>query len=103
MLPPELELLRARKVLGWPKRCKLAHAFLWEHSARKGCSWPNFWDNLAAFSLGPPDGCDDGGGVDVAAFILDEYLGPSLGNAKVNAIAFLHQLCKPVCYAVIGA
>jgi hypothetical protein len=42
MLPPELELLRARKVLGWPKRCKLAHAFLWEHSARKGCSWPNF-------------------------------------------------------------
>jgi hypothetical protein len=22
----------ARKVLGWPKRCKLAHAFLWEYS-----------------------------------------------------------------------
>jgi len=24
--------LRARKVLGWPKRRKLAHAFLWEYS-----------------------------------------------------------------------
>jgi hypothetical protein len=23
---------RARKALGWPKICKLAHAFLWEHS-----------------------------------------------------------------------
>jgi hypothetical protein len=22
----------ARKVLGWPDRCKLAHAFLWEYS-----------------------------------------------------------------------
>jgi hypothetical protein len=22
----------ARKVLGWPKRCTLAHAFLWEYS-----------------------------------------------------------------------
>jgi hypothetical protein len=21
----------ARKVSGWPKRCRLAHAFLWEH------------------------------------------------------------------------
>ena len=25
-------LTRARKALGWPKRCKLAHAFLWEYS-----------------------------------------------------------------------
>jgi hypothetical protein len=58
---------------------------------------------LAAFSLGPPDGCDDGGGIDVAAFILDERLEPSLGNTKVNAITLPHQLCKPVCYAVIGA
>jgi hypothetical protein len=23
---------RARKVLDWPKRCQLAHAFLWEYS-----------------------------------------------------------------------
>ena len=23
---------KARKVLVWPKRCKLAHAFLWEYS-----------------------------------------------------------------------
>ena len=23
---------RARKVLDWPKRCKLAHAFMWEYS-----------------------------------------------------------------------
>jgi hypothetical protein len=23
--------LAARNVLGWPKRCKLAHAFLWEY------------------------------------------------------------------------
>jgi hypothetical protein len=27
--------LHARKVLGWPKRCKLAHAFLWEHSYKR--------------------------------------------------------------------
>ena len=25
----------ARKLLGWPKRCKLAHAFLWEHSYKR--------------------------------------------------------------------
>jgi hypothetical protein len=25
----------ARKVLGWPKRCKLAHAFLWEYSYKR--------------------------------------------------------------------
>ena len=25
----------ARKVLGWPKRCKLARAFLWEHRYRR--------------------------------------------------------------------
>jgi hypothetical protein len=23
---------RARKVLGWPKRCKLVHAFMWSYS-----------------------------------------------------------------------
>jgi hypothetical protein len=28
-------LLRARKLLGWPKRCRLAHAFLWEHSYKR--------------------------------------------------------------------
>ena len=27
--------LRARTVLGWPKRCKLAHAFLWKYSYKK--------------------------------------------------------------------
>ena len=25
----------ARKLLGWPKRCKLAHAILWEHSYKR--------------------------------------------------------------------
>jgi hypothetical protein len=25
----------AREVSGWPKRCKLAHAFLWEHSYKR--------------------------------------------------------------------
>jgi hypothetical protein len=25
----------ARKVSGWPKRCKLAHAFLWEYSCER--------------------------------------------------------------------
>ena len=24
----------ARKVLGWPRRCKLAHEFLWEYSCK---------------------------------------------------------------------
>jgi hypothetical protein len=27
--------LRARRVLGWLRRCKLAHAFLWEYSYEK--------------------------------------------------------------------
>ena len=31
----KVAILRARKVLGWPKRCKLAHAFLWEHSYKR--------------------------------------------------------------------
>jgi hypothetical protein len=26
---------QARKVLGWPRRCKLAHAFLWEYSYKR--------------------------------------------------------------------
>ena len=26
---------RARKVLGWPKRCALVHAFLWEYSYKR--------------------------------------------------------------------
>jgi hypothetical protein len=25
----------ARKMLGWPKRCKLAHAFLWADSGKR--------------------------------------------------------------------
>ena len=25
----------ASKVLGWPKRCKMAHALLWEHSDKR--------------------------------------------------------------------
>jgi hypothetical protein len=25
----------ARKVLGWPRKCKLAHAFLWEYSYKR--------------------------------------------------------------------
>ena len=28
-------VLAARKVSGWPKRCELAHAFLWEHSYKR--------------------------------------------------------------------
>jgi hypothetical protein len=27
-----VQLTEARQVLGWPKRCKLARAFLWEYS-----------------------------------------------------------------------
>jgi hypothetical protein len=27
-----VKITGARKVLGWPKRCKLAHVFLWEYS-----------------------------------------------------------------------
>jgi hypothetical protein len=25
----------ARKVLGWPKRCKLVHAFMWEYGYKR--------------------------------------------------------------------
>jgi hypothetical protein len=32
LLADALSSAEARKVLCWPKRCKLAHAFLWEHS-----------------------------------------------------------------------
>ena len=34
-LAVDREVLAARKVLGWPKRCKLAHAFLWECSGNR--------------------------------------------------------------------
>jgi hypothetical protein len=33
--PARSTLERERMVLGWPKRCKLAHAFLWEYSYKK--------------------------------------------------------------------
>jgi hypothetical protein len=29
------KIYRARKVLDWPKRCKLAHAFLWEYKSNR--------------------------------------------------------------------
>jgi hypothetical protein len=35
-------------VLGWPKRCQLAHAFPWEYSDINGISRPNFWGQLGA-------------------------------------------------------
>ena len=35
MLQHVLACLAARKVLGWPKRCKLAHEFLWECSCER--------------------------------------------------------------------
>jgi hypothetical protein len=38
-------------VLGWPERCKLTHAFLWEYGYERLNGWPNFWANLASFSL----------------------------------------------------
>jgi hypothetical protein len=30
-----VRLLKARKALGWTKRCELARAFLWEHSYKR--------------------------------------------------------------------
>ena len=30
-----LPLLQATQVFGWPNRCKLAHAFLWEYSYKR--------------------------------------------------------------------
>ena len=42
---------RARKVSGWPKRCKLGRAFQWEYRGIKSCNWPNFWANLALSHL----------------------------------------------------
>ena len=30
-----LHCVQARKLLGWPKRCKLAHEFLWEYSCKR--------------------------------------------------------------------
>ena len=35
MRPPPRASLEREKVLGWPRRCGLAHAFLWEHSCKK--------------------------------------------------------------------
>jgi hypothetical protein len=34
-VPGRGPLPRARKFLGWPKICKLAHAFRWEYSYKK--------------------------------------------------------------------
>ena len=47
-----LEGAVASKVLGWPERYKLA-THSWGDTAIKGCSLPNFWANLASFSLVP--------------------------------------------------
>jgi hypothetical protein len=36
LLPrPLQDDIRAREVLGWPKRCKLARAFLWRYSYKR--------------------------------------------------------------------
>jgi hypothetical protein len=42
-------MARARNVSGWPKRCKLAHAFPWGHSCRRLKSARNFWADEASF------------------------------------------------------
>jgi hypothetical protein len=42
-------------VLGWPKICKFAHAFLWEYSYKRlklaTEVGPEVWANLVSFSL----------------------------------------------------
>ena len=40
----------ARKVSEWTRRCKLPYDSC-GNTAIKGWSWPNFWANLASFSL----------------------------------------------------
>ena len=42
----------ARKVLGWPKICKLAHAFQWEHFSYRRLKLAQILGRLASFSLG---------------------------------------------------
>ena len=43
----------ARKVSGWPKRCKLAHAFLWEYSYKRLQKLAQFLGQLGIFQVGP--------------------------------------------------
>ena len=45
--------LRARNVSGWPKRCKLAHAFLWEDSYRR-LKLAQLLGQLSVFLTRPP-------------------------------------------------
>ena len=35
-------------MLGWPKRCKLAHAFLWEYSCKR-LKWAQLLGQLGVF------------------------------------------------------
>jgi hypothetical protein len=50
-------------VLDWPKRCKLAHAFLWEHSYKKteaGHTSGPTWRLSHLAALARPDARHDG-------------------------------------------
>ena len=42
--------LKIKRMLDWPKRYKLAHAFLCENSYKRLKRWPNFWANLTFLS-----------------------------------------------------
>ena len=45
--------LQARMMLGWPKSCKLANAFLWEYSHKRlKLVQLLAWANLASLALG---------------------------------------------------
>jgi hypothetical protein len=49
----EARSARASMVLGWPKRCKLAHAFLWEYSCKR-LKMAQLLGQLGVFLTGRP-------------------------------------------------
>jgi hypothetical protein len=50
-----VEVRAARKLIGWPKLCKLAHAFRWEYSCKR-LRLARLLANFASFSLTGPAG-----------------------------------------------
>ena len=76
--------LRARKVLGWPERCKSAHAFLWEHSDKKAGSGPTSGTTSRLAHLDGVEAREAARrrGVELAA---DRVLEDALGHADLPA------------------
>jgi len=77
-------LAGSRKVLGWPKRCKLAHAFLWQYGY-KGPKLAQLLDPLGVFLARAP--------LAAGGWVAERQLSKQASRGVTARVARPHRLC----------